>query len=210
MLTVVLMMRLDVGNRHEERLLAVVLIEEIKRQIGDAVRTIALEVHAVVVLVEHIAVVAVGGELQHVAGAPEAGVAAAQLLRDRGDGVVDRRLLLQLAVAGQMPLADVGGFVAGFLDVAAQGLHIRREHHVVAEAAGLGGILARLEQRAAGAAHRLRGERPLKLHALRGHLVKARGDIQLLTVAAAGIGALLIGEIEDNIRTISHLSSSSL
>ena len=34
--------------------------------------------------------------------------------------------------------------------------------------------------------------------------------IQLLTVTAAGIRTLLIGKVEDNIRTISHLSSSFL
>ena len=209
-LVVVLMMRLDVGNRHKERLLPVVLVKEFQRQIRDTVRAVALEVDAVVVFVKHIPVVAVGRKFQHVAGAPEAGVSAAQLLRNRGDRVIDRRLLLQLAVAGQMPFADIGGLIARLLDIAAQRLHVGGQHHVVAEAARLGGVFARLEQRAAGAAHRLRGKRPFKLHTFARQLVKARRDIQLLAVTTAGIGALLIRKVKDDIRAISHFSFSSL
>ena len=159
--------------------------EVVQRELVDAVSTVALKIDAVVVLVEHIAVVAVGGKFQHIGCTPVAGVAAAQLLRNRGDRVIDRRLLLQLAVAGQMPFADIGGLIARLLDIAAQRFHVGRQHHVVAEAARLGGVFARLEQRAAGTAHRLRGKRPFKLHTFARQLVKARRDIQLLAVTAA-------------------------
>ena len=59
-LAVVLMVRLDVGNRHKERLLPVILVKEFQRQIRDAVRAVALEVDAVVVFVKHIPIIAVG------------------------------------------------------------------------------------------------------------------------------------------------------
>ena len=95
---VVLMVRLDLRHRHKEGLFAGVLVEVVQRKLVDAVGAVALEVNAVIVLIEHIAVVAVGGEFQHVRSAPVAGIAAAQFQRDRRDGVVDGRLFLQLAV----------------------------------------------------------------------------------------------------------------
>ena len=144
-----------------------------------------------------------GGELQHVSGTPEAGVTTAQLLRDGGDGVVDGGLLLQLTVGSQVPLADVGSFVTGILlHVLTQGLNALGQHHIVAEAAGLGGVLTGLEQSAAGTADGLGSESILKLHALSSQLVQVGGNVQGLAVAAAGVPALLVGEIEDNV--ISH------
>ena len=102
-----------------------------------------------------------------------------------------------------MPLADVGSFVACILlHVLTQGLNALGQHDVVAEAAGLGGILAGLEQRAAGTADGLGGESILELHTLGSQSVKIGSDVQGLAVAAAGIPALLVGEIEDNV--ISH------
>ena len=157
-------------------------------------------------LVKDKAVVAVGGELQHIGGAPEAGVAPPQLPGDGGDGVVDGGGLFQLPVAGQVPLADVGGLIARLLDVAAQGLHPGGQHDVVPEAARLGGPLARLEQGPAGAAHRLGGEGVVKLHPLPGQGVQIGRDIQGLAEAAAGIPALLVGEIKNNVVGHGHAS----
>ena len=204
MLSVVLVVGLNLGDGHEEGLLFVVGLEESQGQVVDAVRPVALEVHPVVILVKHEAVVAVGGELQHVRRPPIAGVATPQLLGDGGDGVVDDGRFFQLAVAGQVPLADISGLIARLLDIAAQGLDMGGEHEVVAEAARLGGPFAGLEQGAAGAAHRLGGEGVVKFDALPGQLVQIGGDIQGLAEAAAGIPALLVGKVKDDV--IGHKS----
>ena len=197
---VVLMVRLDLRHRHKEGLFAGVLVEVVQRKLVDAVGAVALEVDAVIVFIEHIAVVAVGGKFQHVRSAPVAGIAAAQLQRDRRDGVVDGRLFLQLAVRGQMPLADVGRLIPGILfHVLAQCLDLGGQHQVVAEAAGLGGGFAGLEQGAAGSAHRLGRKGIVKLHALRCQLVQIGRDVQRLTEAAAGVPALLVTEIKNDV-----------
>ena len=193
---VILVMGLDLGNGHKEGLFPVVGVEELQGQIGDAVGAVALEINAVVVFVKYEPVIAVGGELQHVGGPPKARVAAPQLPGNGGDGVVDGGRLLQFAVAGQVPLADIGGLIARIFDVVGQRLDIAGQHDVVAEAARLSGIFAGLEQGAAGAAHRLGGKRVVKLYALLGQLVQIGGDIQRLTETAAGVPALLVGEIE--------------
>ena len=98
MVVVVLVVRLDLRYSHKERLLAGVLVEVVQCKLVDAVGAVAFEVDTVVVLVEHIAVVAVRGELQHVRSAPVAGVAATQFQRNSSDRVVDGRFLFQFAV----------------------------------------------------------------------------------------------------------------
>lgn len=96
-----------------------------------------------------------------------------------------------------MPLADVGRLVAGILfHVLAQRLDVGGQHQIIAEATGLGGIFAGLEQSTAGAAHRLRRKGIVKLHTLCRQLVQIRRDIQWLAEAAAGVPALLVTEIE--------------
>ena len=171
----------------------------LQSQVVDAVGPVALELYLVVVLVEDEAVIAVGGELQHVGGAPVAGIAAPQLPGDGGDSVVYHRGLFQLPVAGQVPLADIGGLIARLLYVLAQGLHVGGQHDIVAEAPRLRGIAAGLEQGPAGAAHRLGGEGVVELHALRGQLIQVGGDVQRLAEAAAGVPALLVGEVKYDI-----------
>ena len=109
--------------------------------------------------------------------------------------MVNGRLLFQLAIRGQMPLADIGSFVAGiFFHILAQSLDIRGQHQIVAEAAGLGGVFTGLEQGAAGSAHRLGRKGVVKLHALRCQIVQIGRDVQRLTGAAAGVPALLVTE----------------
>ena len=143
---VILMVRLNLGYGHEEGLFAGVLVEVVQRELVDAVSTVALKIDAVVVLVEHIAVVAVGGKFQHIGCTPVAGVAAAQLQRNGCNGMVNGRLLFQLAIRGQMPLADIGSFVAGiFFHILAQSLDIRGQHQVIAETACLSGVFSGLE-----------------------------------------------------------------
>ena len=196
MAPVVLVVGLDLGDGHEKGLFAVVPVEKLQRQVGDAVGPVAFEVDAVVVFVKHVPVVAVGGKLQHIGGPPEAGVASPQLPGHSGNGVVDGGGLLQLAVAGQVPLADIGGLIARLLDVVGQGLYSGGEHDVVAEAARLGGILAGLEQGPAGTAHRLGREGVVKLHPFSRQTVQVGGNIQGLAEAAAGIPALLVRKVE--------------
>ena len=59
---------------------------------------------------------------------------------------VNGRLLFQLAIRGQMPLADIGSFVAGiFFHILAQSLDIRGQHQVIAETACLSGVFSGLE-----------------------------------------------------------------
>ena len=198
-LSVVLVVGLDLGDGHEEGFFAVILVEELQGQVVDAVGPVALEVDAPVVFVKDEAVVAVRGELQHIGGAPEAGVAPPQLAGDGGDGVVDGGGLLQLPVAGQVPLADVGGLIARLLNIVAQGLYPGGQHDVVAEAAGLGGPLARLEQGPAGAAHRLGGKGVVKLDPLPGQPVQVGRDVQGLAEAATGVPALLVGKVENDV-----------
>ena len=76
------------------------------------------------------------------------------------------------------------------------------QHDIVAEAAGFGGISAGLEQSAAGTADRLGRECILEPDTFRSQGVQVGRNVQGLTIAATGIPALLIGEIEDNI--VSH------
>ena len=59
-----------------------------------------------------------------------------------------------------------------------------------------------LEQGAAGSAHRLGRKGIVKLHALRCQLVQIGRDVQRLTEAAAGVPALLVTEIKNDV--ISH------
>ena len=197
---VVLMVRLDLGHSHEEGLFAGVLVEVVQRELVDAVSTVALKVDAVVVLVEHITVVAVGGEFQHIGCTPVAGIAAAQLQRNGCNGMVNSRLLFQLAVRGQMPLANIGRLIAGiFFHILAQSLDIRGQHQIIAEAACLSGVFSGLEQGAAGAAHRLGRESIVKFYALLCQLVQIGRDVQRLAEAAAGVPALLVTEVENNV-----------
>ena len=73
---VVLVVRFNMGDGHEEGLLPPVLLQKFQREVRDAVYTVSREINAVVVLVKHKAVVAVAGEFQNVTGAPKAGIAA--------------------------------------------------------------------------------------------------------------------------------------
>ena len=196
---VVLVVGLDLGNGHEEGLCLVAHIQEFQGHVVDAVRPVALEIDAPVVFVKDIAVVAVGGELQHVRDPPVAGVAAPQLPGHGGHGVVHGVVAVHVAVAGQMPLAHIRRLVAGLLQIVRQRFDVGGQHDVVAEAAGVGGVTAGLEQRAAGAAHRLGREGVVELHALPGQPVQIRSDVQRLAEAAAGIPALLIGEIKNDV-----------
>ena len=106
-----------------------------------------------------------------------------------------------------MPLADVGRLVAGILfHVLAQSLDVGGQHQIVAEAASLGGVFAGLEQGTAGTTHWLRRKGIVKLHAFCCQLVQIGRDIQRLTKTAAGVPALLVTEIENNI--ICHVFTS--
>ena len=204
MVAVVLVVGLDLRDGHEEGLVSCVAVQIVQGKLIDAVRPVALEVNAVVVFIENVAVVAVRGEFQYIRRPPIAGVAPTELLGHGGDGVVDGGLLFQLSVRGQMPFADVGGFVVGILlHVAAQGLHIRGKHDIVAEAAGFRGVFAGLEQGPAGTADRLGGEGVVKADTFGGQGVQVGGDVQGLAVAAAGVPALLVAEIKNQI--ISHV-----
>ena len=91
MIVVVLMMRFNLGNRHEKWFFPVILIKELKSQICDAVRTIALKIDLVIVLIKHISIISVGGEFQHIGRPPESGISAAEFLRHSGDRVIDGR-----------------------------------------------------------------------------------------------------------------------
>ena len=197
---VVLMVRLDLRHGHEEWLFAGILVKIVQRKLVNAVGTVALEIDAVVVLIKHIAIVAVGGELQHIRSTPVTGIATAQLQRNSGDGVVNGGLFLQLTVRSQMPLADIGRLVAGILfHVLAERLDVGGQHQIIAEATGLGGVFSGLEQGAARAAHRLGRESIVKFYALLCQLVQIGCDVERLAEAAAGIPALLVTEVENNV-----------
>ena len=166
-----------------------------------------MEINAVVVFVEYIAVVAVRRVFQNVRRAPEAGIAAAIIERNCARHIIGDRIFRKRLFARQMPFAGVCGFIARFLEVIREGFDIARQHDVVFEASDFRGVFAGLEQRAAGAAHRLRRESPFKARAFLGERVQIRGDRQLLTVASARVRALLIGKEEQNIRFLRHGNS---
>ena len=84
----------------EEGLVSGVAVQIVQGKLIDAVRPVALEINAVVVFIENVAVVAVGGELQHIRSTPVTGIATAQLQRDSSDGVVNGGLFFQLTVRG--------------------------------------------------------------------------------------------------------------
>ena len=207
---VVLVVRFNMGDGHEEGLLPPVLLQKFQREVRDAVYTVSREINAVVVLVKHKAVVAVAGEFQNVTGAPKAGIAAPQLPGDGGDGMVDGGLLFQLAVGRQVPLADVGCFVTGLLHIRPQRLYIGREHDIIAEAADIRRPFAGLEHGAAGAADGLRGEGQVKPGAFRSQLIQNRRNGKLLTVAAAGIRPLLVGKVQQNVLLFHIISPFSV
>ena len=194
-----MVMRLDLGDSHKKRFAWIARVKKFQRHVCDAVRAIALEIDAVVVFIKYIAVVAVRGEFQYVGGAPEAGIASAQLARDRGDGVIDGRRLFKLTIAGQMPFSDIGRLITSLLDVVRQRFDALGKHDIVAETAGFRRISAGLKQSAAGPAYWLRGKGVVKFDALPGQFIQAGGDIQRLAEAAACIPTLLIGEIKKNI-----------
>ena len=158
----VLVVGFDVGDGHKEGAAILALpaifyrgVKEFQGKVRDAVGTVAREVPPVHVLVKDIAAVAVGGELQHVGGTPEALVAAPQVQGNGLNLVILVGLFFQLTLGGQMPLADVGCLVACLLKPVGKGLYILGQGDAVAEATSVGGILARLEDGTAGAADRL-------------------------------------------------------
>ena len=98
-----------------------------------------------------------------------------------------------------MPLADVGRFVTGLLHICPQRLYVGREHDIIAEAADIRRPFAGLEHGAAGAADGLGRERQVKPGAFRSQLIQNGRNGKLLTVAAAGVRPLLIGEVQQNV-----------
>ncbi len=58
-----------------------------------------------------------GVAAQHIRGPPVAGVAAPVFRRNGGNGVVNDRRLVHFTVAGQVPFANAGRFIACFLQV---------------------------------------------------------------------------------------------
>lgn len=145
MVMVVLVMGFNLGNRHEEGLFPIVGIKKLQCHIVDAIGPIPLEIDTAIVFIKDVTVIAVGGKLQHVGGAPIPGIAAPQFPGHGGNGVVDGGSFLQFSVTGQVPFSDVGGFVTGFLDVIGESLDVRGKHDVVAEAPRLGGVFSGLE-----------------------------------------------------------------
>ena len=140
MIVVVLMMRFNLGNRHEKWFFPVILIKELKSQICDAVRTIALKIDLVIVLIKHISIISVGGEFQHIGRPPESGISAAEFLRHSGG-----RRFFKLTVACEMPFSDVSCLVTGFLDIIRERFYVLRKHDIVAETACFCRILSGLE-----------------------------------------------------------------
>ena len=118
------MMRLNLGNGHKEGFFPIIAVQKFQSHIINTVRPVALKVNTPVIFVKNIAVIAVGGKLQHVCGPPESGVAPAQLSRNGADRVIDCRRLIHLPVAGQMPFADIGGFISRLPEIVGQGLDI--------------------------------------------------------------------------------------
>jgi hypothetical protein len=105
-----------------------------------------------------------------------------------------------------VPLADVGGSVAAFSQALGDGRLAQGQHAVVDMAAELGGVFAGLQTGPRRTADRLAGEGMLEARALGGEPVEIRGDVQRLTVAAAGVPALLVAEQKHDVGRIHFLS----
>ena len=135
------MVRLDIGDEQEERFLTAAGPQVLQHPVGLGIHPVSArwKIALPSVAVEHVAIVTVGGELQHVAGQPEVFVAAAPLHGHRlGIG------------RGQVPLADVADLVARFAEPVGDGLLARRQGDAIAETAGLRGVLPGLERERVG------------------------------------------------------------
>ena len=178
--------------------------EVVDREVREAVHTKAAlrERHCVHVAIEHVAVVAVRGELNHVRGEPEVSVSAPTLRRHRPRAEVvtspngPRRC--------QMPLPYIANFVPGFGKPVGHGLLRGGQHAMVRVAPELRGIFPGLEARASRAAHRLAGKGHLELHALGSHLIEVGRDRQLLPIASHRIPTLLVREEKEDVGSVVH------
>ena len=146
------------------------------------------------VTVEHVPVIAMAGEFQHVRRKPV--VVPASAFGRHGFGVV-----IVLWVGGQMPFAYVGCIVTGFSEPMRQSLLVERKSHIVLIAARFRCPLARLQDGPRRTAHGLAGERPAKQCPLGRQAVEVWRDGECLAVAAAGVPTLLVGEEEDHVRS---------
>ena len=99
-----------------------------------------------------------------------------------------------------MPFSHIGGFVAGCIEAAGQGIfHVFRQDMVVGVAVYLCSVHPALQAGTGRAADRLAGESVLKAGSLRGKAVKVWGDGKPLAIAAQGVPALLVGKVKDDV-----------
>jgi len=197
---VVLVVRLQVGQEQEPGTLPVAAAQIFQRPVGQRVDPVAAlrKIAALHVPVEHMAVVAVRGELQHIRGQPEISVPAAALRRHGSDAEVIRPVLRP--GRREVPLADVAGLIASVCQVVRDRALGQGQHAVVDMDAGLGRITARLQARPRRPAHRLAGEGIFEADALAGHFIQLRRHGQRLAVAPAGIPPLLVCQDEEDVR----------
>ncbi len=119
-LMVVLVMRLNLGNSHKKRPVSIITVQKLQRKIINAVGPVALKINALIILIKHIAVIAMRGKLQHIGCTPESGVASPKIPWNGGDCMVSCGRSIYFPVTGQMPLADISGFIAGIFHIAGQ------------------------------------------------------------------------------------------
>ena len=189
---VVLVVRLQEGEEQEERLLAW-LGEVADGGVGLGVDPVAGEPHRLLVVVEQHHVVAVGDELEQVGREPAVVAAACRL----GHCAVK-------PAVGQVPLADVGGVVAGALEVMGQvgspggsGMPLRKQPVVVA-------YLPVCRHERAGPHTGWGVKACCRWVPARAQPVEVRRQLERVAVHPGGVPALLVGEEDDDIRRFAH------
>ena len=99
-----------------------------------------------------------------------------------------------------MPFTDIAGFITGLAQPFGNRWFVKRQQPVIGVDAYLSGVLARLQAGTRWPTDRLASKGKFKLDAFGCHPVKMWRYRQSLTIAAASIPALLVGEKENDIR----------
>ena len=167
--------------------------------IGQRVHPIAGEVDWLVVVVVQGRLVRVGGELEDVGGEPVV-VSAAVSCRDRSGRIP----------GVEVPLADVSGGVPRLAEVVCEGFQIAGQRDAVPVATGARGVHPGLQAGARRSADRLAGEGAPDVGAAPRHAVEVGRQVEGVAVQPGGVPPLLVGEEDEDIRSICVRSGHGL
>ena len=155
MVVVILMMGLQLGNEHKERLFTVVIIDVFKGKVVYAVGSVSRKINFISVFVENISVITVGRKFQNIRGSP---ILVAPLFFNGNGGFFTMKTHSGISVRGKMPFSYIGGVVTVFVKVIRQSARIFGEGYSVPVATAFRSIKPRLKTGAGRTAHGLTGE----------------------------------------------------